>query len=281
MDIRPIAPAIGAEIVGIDLAGPLAEAETARIRAAWLDRGILLFRGQAQLTPEQFIAASRRFGPLDAHDLPDYCLPGHPEIAVVSNVKEGGRYIGAPKAGRHWHSDSQYLRRPPSASLLLAREAPPAEGDTLFATMVAAYDALDDEMKRRIADLRIEHSRVRAYSRFHPERPPLTPAQIAELPDVRHPLVRTHPETGRKALYVGGAQHGGRVVGLPQDEGDALITELRDFATQPRFVHAHRWTVGDLIVWDNRSTMHCALPFDEERHRRVMHRTQIVGDIPV
>jgi len=280
MQIHPLSEAIGTEMTGIDLARPLDDAAFAHIRAAWLERGILLIHGQAHLSPEEFIAASRRFGPLDEHDLPDYCLPGYPEIAIVSNVREQGRYIGAPKAGRHWHSDSQYLGRPPSASLLLAREVPPIEGDTLFANMIAAYDGLDEALKHRIAGLRINHSRARAYSLYHPERPPLTAEQIAALPDVRHPIVRTHPETGRKALYVGGAQHGGTVVGMSLDEGNALIAELRDFATQPRFVYEHRWSVGDLIVWDNRSTMHCALPFDEERHRRIMHRTQIVGDVP-
>jgi taurine dioxygenase len=280
VELRPITPNIGVELVGVDLAAPIAERVFASIRAAWLRHTILLVRDQPHLRPEHLIAFARRFGELDEHDQPQYCLAGYPEIALVSNVKEGDRYVGAPKAGRQWHSDAQYLRRPPSASLLWAKEVPPSEGNTLFANTFAGYRALDAADRRRIADLRINFSRTRAYSLYHPERPPLSDEEKARLPDVQHPIVRTHPETGDKALYVGGEQHGGTVVGMPHDEGDALMRRLRDFATQPRFVYEHRWRVGDLIVWDNRSAMHCALPFDEERHRRMMYRVQVAGNEP-
>lgn len=280
LDLRPLTPEIGVELVGIDLAQPIDDDMLADIRAAWVEHTILLVRDQAHLRPEDLIAFARRFGELDEHDQPQYCLSGYPEIALVSNVKEGGRYIGAPKAGRHWHSDAQYLRRPPSGSLLWAKEVPPSEGNTCFANMMAAYRALDPATKRRIADLRINFSRVRAYSLYHPERPPLSEEEKARLPDVQHPMVRTHPETGRKALFVGGEQHGGTVVGLPPAEGENLMRELREFATRPRFVYEHRWRVGDAILWDNRSTMHCALAFDEEKYRRLMYRVQIAGDEP-
>jgi alpha-ketoglutarate-dependent taurine dioxygenase len=280
IELSPIAPRIGAELAGLDLAQPIDDDTFAALRAAWLDHTILLIRGQSHLRPEDLIAFARRFGELDEHDQPQYCLVGYPEIALVSNVKEGDRYVGAPKAGRQWHSDAQYLRRPPSASLLWAKEIPPADGNTCFANMVAAYRELDPALRQRIASLAINFSRVRAYSLYHPERPPLSDEERARLPDVSHPLVRTHPETGKRALYVGGEQHGGTVVGLPEGEGDALMRELRDFATQPRFSYEHRWRVGDLVVWDNRSTMHCALPFDEEHHRRMMYRLQVAGDEP-
>ena len=280
ISLRPIVPHIGIEALGVDLAVPLGDGDFATIRDAWLAHTILLIRNQAHLRPEHLIAFARRFGELDEHDQPQYCLPGYPEVAMVSNVKEGGRYVGAPKAGRQWHSDAQYLRRPPSASLLWAKEVPPAEGNTLFANMTAAYDALDTAQRERLRDVRINFSRTRAYSLYHPERPPLTDEEKARLPDVQHPVIRTHPETGRRALYVGGEQHGGSVIGLPHAEGEALMRELRDFATQPRFTYEHRWSVGDLIVWDNRSTMHCALPFDEEQHRRMMYRVQVAGDEP-
>ena len=280
IDLRPIAPQIGVELVGADLARPI-DAETfAALRAAWVQHTILLVRGQEHLRPEDLIAFARRFGDLDEHDQPQYCLAGYPEIALVSNVKEGDRYVGAPKAGRQWHSDAQYLRRPPSASLLWAKEIPPTDGNTCFANMVAAYRELDPALRQRIAPLAINFSRVRAYSLYHPERPPLSDDEKAHLPDVRHPVVRTHPETGERALYVGGEQHGGTVVGIPEPEGNALMRELRDFATQPRFSYEHRWRVGDLIVWDNRSTMHCALPFDEEHYRRMMYRLQVAGNEP-
>jgi len=280
IDVRPITPQIGVELVGVDLAVPLPADTFGALRAAWLAHTILLIRRQAHLRPEDLIAFARRFGELDEHDQPQYCLAGYPEIALVSNVKEGDRYVGAPKAGRQWHSDAQYLRRPPSASLLWAKEIPPADGNTCFANMVAAYRELDPALQQRIASLEINFSRVRAYALYHPERPPLTDEEKARLPDVRHPIVRTHPETGERALYVGGEQHGGTVVGLSEREGDALMRELRDFATQPRFSYEHRWRVGDFIVWDNRSTMHCALPFDEEHHRRMMYRLQVAGNEP-
>jgi taurine dioxygenase len=280
MSMRAIVPQIGIEVLGVDLAEPLGADDFAAIRRAWVDHTILLIRDQGHLRPEHLIAFARRFGDLDEHDQPQYCLPGYPEVAMVSNVKEGGRYVGAPKAGRQWHSDAQYLRRPPSASLLWAKEVPPSEGNTLFANMVAAYDALDAAQRERLHNLRINFSRTRAYALYHPERPPLTEEEKARLPDVQHPIVRTHPETGRTALYVGGEQHGGTVIGMPDAEGEALMRELRTFATQPRFTYEHRWSVGDLIVWDNRSTMHCALPFDEERHRRMMYRVQVAGDEP-
>ena len=138
---------------------------------------------------------------MDEHDQPQYCLAGYPEIALVSNVKEGDRYIGAPKAGRQWHSDAQYLRTPPSASLLWAKEIPPSEGNTCFANMIAAYRALDAEERARIEPLRVNFSRTRAYALYHPERPPLSDEEKARLPDVQHPIVRTHPETGERALY--------------------------------------------------------------------------------
>jgi len=280
IELRPIAPQIGVELVGADLARPIDADTFAALRAAWVQHTILLVRGQEHLRPEDLIAFARRFGDLDEHDQPQYCLAGYPEIALVSNVKEGDRYVGAPKAGRQWHSDAQYLRRPPSASLLWAKEIPPADGNTCFANMVAAYRELDPALQQRIASLEINFSRVRAYALYHPERPPLTDEEKARLPDVRHPIVRTHPETGERALYVGGEQHGGTVVGLSEREGDALMRELRDFATQPRFSYEHRWRVGDFIVWDNRSTMHCALPFDEEHHRRMMYRLQVAGNEP-
>lgn len=277
---RPLAPQIGIELLNVDLSQPLDDRTVVEIRAAWLAHTILLIRDQVHLRPEDLIAFARRLGELDEHDQPQYCLAGYPEIALVSNIKENGKYIGAPNAGRRWHSDAQYLRRPPSGSLLWAKEVPPSEGNTCFANMIAAYRALDEATKRRIAPLRINFSRVRAYALYHPERPPLSEEEKAKLPDVQHPMVRTHPETGEKALYVGGEQHGGTIVDLPESEGDALMRQLRDFATQPTFVYEHSWRAGDLMLWDNRSTMHLAKPFDEERHRRLMYRVQIAGDEP-
>ncbi|MEO8739750.1 MAG: TauD/TfdA family dioxygenase [Casimicrobiaceae bacterium] len=280
IQLHPITPHIGIDLRRFDLTQPLDEETFRAIRKAWVAHTILLVREQSHLQPEDLIAFARRFGALDEHDQPQYCLPDYPEIAMVSNVKEGGRYVGAPKAGRQWHSDAQYLRRPPSASLLWAKEIPPIGGNTCFANMVAAYRALNAGERARIDPLRVNFSRTRAYALYHPDRPPLTYEEKSRLPDVQHPLVRNHPETGERALYVGGEQHSGTVIGMQEEESDALLQSLRAFATQPRFTYEHQWQVGDLIVWDNRSAMHCALPFDDERHRRMMYRVQVAGDEP-
>jgi taurine dioxygenase len=277
LKLRELAPAIGAEILGVELSKPLSPEAFAEIHETWLNYAILLFRNQEAMSPEDHLRFSSMFGEIDLPDTPDFTLKEYPLIAVVSNVKENGRHIGAPNAGRHWHSDSQFLETPPSASLLLGREVPPAEGDTAFANMYAAYDGLDEETRRFVDKLKVNHSRIRAYSVFHPERPPLSEAEKARVPDVVHPMVRVHPETKRKALYVGGPQHGGSVVGMEPQEGETLLHKLRRHATQPAFSYVHHWRTGDLIVWDNRCTMHCAMPFNEKDHRRIMHRTQIVG----
>ncbi len=280
MHFRPLAPAIGVELRDVRFDRRFTADELQRVRDMWLRHGIMLFRGGTDAAPEDLMAFAGQFGELEDHDQVQYTLPGYSKVAVVSNVKREGRYIGAPKAGRNWHSDSQYLRRPPSGSFLYAQQVPPEGGDTLFASTVAAFDALDDAVRRRIEPLTVSYSRVRAYPIAHPERPPLSDEEKAKLPDVEHPLVRRHPESGRKALYVGGVQHGGRIVGMSQDESDALLTELRSFATQPRFVYAHRWQAGDAILWDNRSTLHCATPFDEARYDRLKLRTQLAGTAP-
>ena len=249
-----------------------------RVHQTWLERTILLFREQ-KMSVEEHIAFTRRLGDLEIHTLPQYTLPYHPEIFVVSNVTKDGRPIGAPKSGHHWHSDSQYLKKPSAGSLLHAREVPAEGGDTLFTNLFAAYDALPEETKREIEGLKVLHSRVKAWSISYPDRAPMTEEEKARVPDVIHPLVRTHPETGRKALWVGG-NVAWEIVGMHEEEGRALIRELREFAIQSRFVYRHKWRVGDAILWDNRSTMHCATPFDEERYRRIMYRTTVAGDEP-
>ena len=277
IEFSPLETSIGAEVMGIDLTKDLDPETFAELHQAWLRYTILLFRDQEQMTPADHLELSRYFGEVDLPDTPDYTLKDFPLVAVVSNVVENGRQIGAPNAGRQWHSDSQYLKTPPSASLLLAREVPPENGDTGFANMYAAYEALDPETRELVDGLQINHSRIRAYSKFHPERPPLTEAEKSMVPDVVHPMVRVHPETGRRALFVGGAQHGGSVVGMEPEESEALLEKLRAFAVKPEFCYIHNWRAGDLIIWDNRCTMHCAMPFDEKAYRRIMHRTQVTG----
>jgi len=278
IDVRPLAPKIGADVLGVDLAAPISDDDFERLYQAWLEHTILLFRGQ-RMTPAQQVAFTRRFGELEHHTLPEYTLPEQPEVFVLSNVVEEGRPVGAQKSGRHWHSDSQFLEAPSKGSLLYARKVPPERGETLFANMYAAYEALPETTRRRIEGRRILVSRVKAWPISYPERPPLNEEQKAKLPDVVHPLVRTHPETGRRSLFIGGNVVW-EILDMAFEEGRALLQELRAFATRPEFVYAHHWQVGDAILWDNRCTLHCATPFDETRYERLMHRTTIAGDVP-
>jgi alpha-ketoglutarate-dependent taurine dioxygenase len=276
---RRLSRALGAEILNVDLARPM-DAETRReLRRVWLDHNILLFKGQ-DLTPEQQIAFSRTIGDLELHTFSANRMPDYPEIFVNSNIVVNGQPLGAQKSGRFWHSDSQFLKLPSMATILYAREAPPEGGDTAYANMCAAYDALDAATRALIAGLTATFSRIKSWEVGYKNRAPMTEEQKRMFPDVTHPLVRVHPETGRKALYVGSHEERVRIEGLPAAEGEALARRLYDHATEARFVYRHHWDEGDVILWDNRSTMHCALPFDEAKYRRLMYRTTIQGDAP-
>ena len=278
IEIRPLTPTIGAEIEGVDLSGPIPDEVFGTIYDAWLEHTILLFRGQ-RLSPAQQVAATRRFGELEHHTLPQYTLPEQPEVFVISNIEEGGKPVGAQRSGRHWHSDSQFLEEPSKGSLLYALEVPDEGGETLFANMYAAYDTLPADIRERIDGARILVSRAKAWPISYPDRPPLTDEQKAKLPDVLQPLVRTHPETGRRSLVIGGNVVW-EIVGMPFEEGRALLDELHAHATRPDLTYAHFWRPGDAGLWDNRCTLHSATPFDEQRYRRLMHRTTIAGDRP-
>ncbi len=276
LTLRPLTDTIGIEAIGIDLAAPISATDFDRIHAAWLDKTILLFRNQS-MTPAQQVDFSRRFGELAAYNRSENMLPGHPEVMVLSNLTRDGKRIGTPASGRYWHSDGHYLKRPPAASFLYGIEVPPVGGDTWFTNLQAAYDALPESTKRRIDGRRVIISRVKSRPYNYPDKPPVTDEDRAAWPDMPQPLVRTHPETGRKALYVGGNVPW-NVEGMPESESDILISELQAFATQPRFVYVHRWRAGDAILWDNRSSMHRATAYDEVNHRRLMHRTTIAGE---
>lgn len=274
---------LGAEMAGLDLSRPIGEETFARVRRAFLDSdGVLVIRGQ-RISPADQIAFSRRFGPLMIHVLRQYLLPGHPEILIVSNVVENGRPVGLGDAGRYWHSDLSYAAEPSLASLLYALELPEGEGDTSFANMYAAYEALPAQLKQRLAGLRAVHSYRNSYDRLTQRgsafRPPLSETQQAEVSEVEHPVVRTHPETGRKALFVNEG-FTTRVLGLPETESETLLKQLFAHATQARFIYRHRWRTGDLVMWDNRCAIHLAHGCPPEL-RRHLHRTTIQGDVPV
>ncbi|CAN5253127.1 TauD/TfdA family dioxygenase [soil metagenome] len=280
VEVRRLDSALGAEVIGLDLNRPLADADFARIHRAHLDHHVLAFRDQ-RITPAQQIAFSRRFGPLQIHVLHQFQLPGHPEILVVSNVVENGQPIGLGDAGHYWHSDLSYKEHPSLGSLLHAQELPAEGGDTLFADQHLAYDALPAHLLSAIEDRRAEHSYLAKYEELRlrsPWRPKLSDEQVAQVKPVEHPVVRTHPETGRKALFV--SEHfTTRIVGLPDDESRALLDELFAHSVKPEFLYRHRWQPNDMVFWDNRSVMHLATAFPEAMRRR-LNRTTIEGDVP-
>lgn len=277
----PDAP-LGAEILGLREAADLSDADIAAIRHAWLAHdGLLVFR-DVEFTPQAHVAFSRRFGPQQVHVLNQFHLSGYPEILVVSNVVENGQPIGLGDAGRDWHSDLSYKPLPSLGSMLLTRELPEEGGDTLFANMVRAYETLPADLKRIIEGRRAVHSYVYRYERLRALstwRPPLTQAQRDAVPPVDHPVVRTHPETGKRALFVneGFTSH---ILGLPEDESTSVLEQLFAHSVRADNVYTHQWRPGDMLFWDNRSTIHFA-PGCPDKYRRTLHRTTIEGDVPV
>ncbi|PPV08700.1 taurine dioxygenase [Xanthomonas bromi] len=278
--IVPFDATLGAEVIGLHLAQPLDDDTFARIQRAHLDHHVLVFRDQ-RITPAQHVEFSRRFGPLQIHVLRNFQLRGHPEVLVVSNIKENGEPIGLGDAGHYWHSDLSYKQTPSLGSLLHAQELPTEGGDTLFANQHLAWQTLPASLKRTVQDLRAEHSYLAKYEELrarNPWRPALTAEQIAEVTPVQHPVVRTHPETGRKALFV--SEHfTTRIVGLPEDESHALLQTLFAHTTRDALVYRHRWQPHDMVFWDNRSVTHLAAGTPDHLRRR-LNRTTIEGDAP-
>ncbi|MGT2511006.1 TauD/TfdA dioxygenase family protein [Cupriavidus basilensis] len=280
-EIRPFDAPLGAEIIGLDLSEPLSAEDFARIHRAHLDYHVVVFRDQ-RITPEQQIAFSRRFGPLQIHVLHQFQLAGHPEILIVSNVLKEGKPIGLGDAGHFWHSDLSYKEKPSLGSLLHAQELPAEGGDTLFANMHLAWETLPAHLKIAVEGRNAEHTYLARYAELQqrsPWRPNLTPEQIAQVAPVLQPVVRTHPETGRRALFV--SEHfTTRIAGLPEDESRDLLAQLFAHSVKPEHIYRHAWQEHDLVFWDNRSLLHLAAGCPESL-RRVMYRTTIEGDLPV
>jgi len=272
---------IGAVIEGVDLAQPLSDAEFARIEAAFNTHAVLCFPKQ-KLDEPQMIAFAKRFGEVERIFLSHYAHPRYPEIMFVSNIKENGRDIGHADAGRVWHTDMSYTERPPRATMLYALEVPVENGvvlgDTLFSSAADAHDSLPPETRERIANLRAIHQVAgrRARTGTGQEDQALRYKQ----PAVVHPVVRTHPHTGRKCLYVSKGECEG-IEGMATDEALALIDELADHTIDPKFRHIHRWQAHDLLMWDNCAVQHLAsLDYQWPQHRRLMHRITVDGAIP-
>src|SRR5437867_4066793 len=281
--LRKCDAALGAEIV-FDLSTPIDDANFAELERLFHDNIVVFFRDQ-HLSEDQHIAFSRRFGELEIHIVAKYLLPGHPEILLVSNIRsEQGAHIGLADAGFTWHSDTSYRRHPSRCSLLYAREVPQRDGqplgDTVFANTIAAYEALPESMKTRLAGLKAIHRYAARRRVADSPRPKLTQAQLEETPDIAHPIVRTHPYTGRKALYVTAGECVG-IEGMPEDEAVELIAELDAHCVRPEFLYRHKWQVGDLLMWDNTSAMHLAICDYALPERRLMHRTAVIGTVPI
>lgn len=281
MQILPSGDVIGATVEAVDLARPLSDAEFARIEAAFNEHAVLSFPKQ-QLNEPQLIAFARRFGEVERIFLTHYAHPRYPEIMFVSNIKENGLDIGHADAGSVWHTDMSYTARPPRATLLYALEVPfengVALGDTLFASAAHAYESLPREKQAHIATLRAIHQVAGRRARTGTGQ--ADQALRREQPAVSHPVVRTHPYTGRKCLYVSKGECEG-IEGMPKDEALQLIDELAELIVDPKFRHVHRWQVHDLLMWDNCTVQHLA-SFDYQwpKHRRLMHRITVGGTIP-
>jgi taurine dioxygenase len=273
---RELKPGFGAEVLGVDLARRNRD-DHAAVVSAFQRHGAVVIRDQ-ELTPEDFIAFGRAFGPLEGHSLQDFTLPGHPEIYVLSNRLENGRPVGAHNDGIGWHTDYAYKAEPVMCTMLYALIVPPEGSDTLLADQCAAYDALSPDDKARLAPLVMRHSYEYLMSSRDFNRKAISDAVKAENPDVDHPLIRTHPADGRKALWVSGGTRG--FVGMEPKASADLIDELIAFVTQDRFVYRHKWRVGDVLVWDNRCTLHTGTLFDDQAYIREMHRMWVKGDRP-
>jgi alpha-ketoglutarate-dependent taurine dioxygenase len=274
--VIPSGKSLGAEIQGVDLR-TMNDGDFAAIYRAWLDHLAVLVRGQ-MLTDEDLITFSRRFGDLDwapVQETGRRFVEGHPEIYVVSNVMDNGVPIGSLGAGEAtWHTDMSYLEDPPKASMLYALEVPPAGGTTYFCSMYRAYEALPDALKRRISSLTLKHDGTYNSGGYVRQGVVATNDPVHS-PGVYHPLVCRHPETGRRLLYLG-RRRNAYIGGLPLAESEALLDEVWSYATQEAFAWHNDWRVGDLVLWDNRCTMHRRDQFDPGT-RRIMHRTQIKG----
>ena len=289
-------PEVGAEIVGVDLSKPLDDETFAVIRDAYYKHSVIVFRGQ-KITEQQQIDFSRRFGNLEIHVLKQFLHPQHPEILLISNIVENGKNIGIVDAGRYWHSDLCYKAVPSMGSTLYSIEVPRDDngkilGDTLFASVACSYDALPEKLKQRVAGLKalnsLEHTfdRTRKDADIRTEQvdtPDAERTRVAEeqkkLVEAIHPVVRTHPVTGRKCIFVNDSTTV-KVLGVSDSESEDILGELRTRCIRQDFIFRHKWQVGDVLMWDNCATQHQAIADYALPQRRRMHRTTITGTVP-
>lgn len=279
MQIHRLGKTFFAEVLGADLAR-LSDEAFRQIKNAHLEHGVLVFRDQ-ELTPQEHIAFSRRFGPLQVHPMMQFNLEGAPEILMVSSDRHpDGRPKGIADAGRYWHTDMSYMSEPALGSLLYARAIPSEGGDTLFCDMTAACRDLPPDRKETLLKARAVHHFASRWARESAKagmRPAQTKEEQDRNPPVEHPMIRTHPETGEPAIYAGGFAVS--IKGCSAEESERILTWVEAWVTQPKYVHRHKWRLHDLVFWDNRRVMHHATAYPESE-RRHMHRTTIKGSAP-
>jgi taurine dioxygenase len=281
--VRQIGPTFGAEVTGMPIDGDAAP-ELITQFVSWLHRYRVLVVPRANVSPADLVAFSRRFGPLEIHSRFDNTMEAHREIFCVGNVERPGLKASFSKGVEQWHADSSYRETPSDASLFYGETVPPEGAETMFADATAAYRTLDPAMKQRVEGLRAVHSleTLRQWGmRHNPHRKSGdSDAAIKQFPAASQPLVRVHPATGAKSLYVCPAVIS-HIEGMDPTESADLIAELAAHATQPRYVYSHKWHQGDLVIWDNRAVLHTASLFDHEKYQRLMLRTTVAGGSPM
>jgi taurine dioxygenase len=273
-----LTPRLGAELIGVDLVRGVDHALFRSIHEAFLEYQVLLF-GTQDLPPGRQVEFARHFGEVQIHVMNQYHADGHPELYRLSNLDEHGNPNGKhpDKGTLAWHTDGSWRRVTGQATIIYGEVVAGEGGETHFCDMYGAYERLTPEWKTRITNLRAVHNLDFSRTRRHGEDP-MTEAQRREVPPVDHPIVRTHPETGRKCLFLG--DHAEYIAGMDYGAGRALIDELNALAVHPDLTYEHRWTPGELIVWDNRCLMHRATEYDPAVQRRVVRRCTVLGEVP-
>jgi alpha-ketoglutarate-dependent 2,4-dichlorophenoxyacetate dioxygenase len=281
-EVRPLTPKIGAEIRGLDLSEPLPDEIMAKVRKVWLDRVVAVFPEQ-DVDDDQHIEFSKQLGDLELINMAALQMDGRPEIFEATNLDANDNImmdenpvLAINRGNQKWHSDSSFKTVPATASMLHAYIVPKEGGETEFANMAAAYDALEDETKQRCEGLIAIHDFY--WSRRDVNEQAFTQEERDAIPPVRHPLIRVHPETGRKAIYVG--SHTREIEGWDFEESRTLIDSLIEHGTRAEFTYRHEWNAGDMVLWDNRAVMHRGTAFEDQKVKRRLHRTTIAGTGP-
>ena len=280
LTFTPLGDALGARVEGFAADGEIGPDLVDALRDGLRDHNVLVFRGE-EISAARLVELGRAFGALEILPEPEKLHPDHPEIFNLTNVRPDGEIVeyDEPQAvflrgTERWHTDSSFREVPCLCTMLYAVEVPPTGGETLFANMYAAYEALPQHLRRAVDGLQVVHSYEYSRANNPGKMDPMSPEELAKYPPVAHPFARTHAD-GRRSLYMGG--HASHIEGMPPEEGRELLEAVTDFATQNRFVYEHVWEADDLVIWDNRSTLHRLQPYDIAAHRRVMRRITVAG----